>query len=438
MIRELIATIMVVVMLFFSGCGQSKDNKTSSTASQSVTDERDDDTINDDTASGISFTSEMIQNKKFYVVYNDGRIAVVKYSESARQYEEGTFDFDDTVSQYDYNIVNGVIRLENSTTTLKEITNYYYEIDEANSSGTYSPNTRYYFSKTNAATYRNGTVLDGLQFIKDSRTDNLKKVILSSFGYMAVGEGGVILTSNDGITWTAQTSGTTNNLESVIWNGLQYVAVGGDLHTSESTILTSSDGVTWRAQTAGTTSYLNEIIWDGFQYMAVGSVDNETEVTILTSNDGIKWTTQSVPIVGNLSGVAWSGSRYVAVGENGNIITSDDNITWTAQASGTANNLLSVTWSGSQFVVSAGSLMLTSRDGIIWRENVSGATNAFKEVVWNGSLYMAVGTFGIIYTSVDGINWTAQTSGTTIDLDGITCNGTQYVIVGNGIILTSF
>ena len=35
---------------------------------------------------------------------------------------------------------------------------------------------------------------------------------ISSSGFMAVGDDGTILTSLDGTTWTAQTSGTSNDL----------------------------------------------------------------------------------------------------------------------------------------------------------------------------------------------------------------------------------
>ena len=54
---------------------------------------------------------------------------------------------------------------------------------------------------------------------------------------MAVGHSGRILTSPDGITWTEQISGTSNNLENVIFANGSFLAFG-----YSGTILTSSDG----------------------------------------------------------------------------------------------------------------------------------------------------------------------------------------------------
>jgi hypothetical protein len=56
--------------------------------------------------------------------------------------------------------------------------------------------------------------------------------------FVAVGEGGTIHLNNG--SWAAQTSGTTQNLLCVIWDGSQFVAVGAG-----SKIGTSADGVTW-------------------------------------------------------------------------------------------------------------------------------------------------------------------------------------------------
>ncbi len=48
------------------------------------------------------------------------------------------------------------------------------------------------------------------------------------------------------LTWTTQTSGTDNVLRGVVYAGGQFVAVG-----NQGTVLTSPDGVTWTAQTSG-------------------------------------------------------------------------------------------------------------------------------------------------------------------------------------------
>ena len=67
-----------------------------------------------------------------------------------------------------------------------------------------------------------------------------------------------ILTSPDGVTWTAQTSGADGGLRSVTYSeplGM-FVAAG-----ASGTILTSPDGVTWTAQTSGVSVVLMSIVY---------------------------------------------------------------------------------------------------------------------------------------------------------------------------------
>jgi photosystem II stability/assembly factor-like uncharacterized protein len=63
--------------------------------------------------------------------------------------------------------------------------------------------------------------------------------------FVAVGEGGTILTSPDAHTWTQRTSATSEYLYSMIWANQQFVAVGWN-----GTILTSPDARSWTPQKA--------------------------------------------------------------------------------------------------------------------------------------------------------------------------------------------
>jgi hypothetical protein len=57
-----------------------------------------------------------------------------------------------------------------------------------------------------------------------------------------VGDTGTILTSNDAITWSLRSSGTSASLFGIAWSATQsqFVAVGWS-----NTVFTSPDGVTW-------------------------------------------------------------------------------------------------------------------------------------------------------------------------------------------------
>lgn len=91
--------------------------------------------------------------------------------------------------------------------------------------------------------------------------------------WVAVGASGTILSSIDGTAWTAQNSGTMNDLYGIAWNGSYWLAVG-----EGGTVLSSPDGASWKAQNSGTME-LRGIAWNGSQWMVVGS-----NGTILMSN----------------------------------------------------------------------------------------------------------------------------------------------------------
>ena len=172
--------------------------------------------------------------------------------------------------------------------------------------------------------------------------------------FVVVGSSGIVLTSNDGVNWAQQTSGTAMHFYTVIWAGDQFVAGGTN---SSSTTLTSPDGITWTAQTGG--FYIWDLAWDGSQLVAA---TNGT--SILTSPDGSTWTMQTTPSADWLNDVTWTGSQFVAVGRSGDIITSVDAITWAVQVSGTSNRLNHLISSDTDIIaVGEGGTMLASFAG---------------------------------------------------------------------------
>jgi len=100
--------------------------------------------------------------------------------------------------------------------------------------------------------------------------------------FVAVGDRGVLLSSPDGVTWSAQNSGTQKLLTGVAYARGRFVAVG-DLGT----VLTSPDGITWTPQVSGVRNFLYRVTgWEG-GYAAVGDSG-----VILRSANGTAWTSQ--------------------------------------------------------------------------------------------------------------------------------------------------
>ena len=92
----------------------------------------------------------------------------------------------------------------------------------------------------------------------------------------AVGVNGTLVTSGDGVTWTAQPALGTNTLYSISTvihgnfqvSGTQFVIVGAN-----GTIYTSTDGATWALQPSTTSNNLYAVTHSSYTYSyeAVGA-----------------------------------------------------------------------------------------------------------------------------------------------------------------------
>lgn len=228
-----------------------------------------------------------------------------------------------------------------------------------------------------------------------------------------------IMTSPDGITWTARQSPVQAEWQSITHRpdiprgpGRLFVAVGGNNGTN--TVMTSPDGVNWTAQSAPNSTYWTSVTWaDGlFLFVAVGTgaVD-----AVMTSPDGVNWTARQAPnnVVWNT--VSWSPdlNLLVAVAQSSFrtklVMTSPDGITWTAHNLPDSDIWKSVAWSPQLgiFVAVGINTIMTSTDGVNWV--VQDAGYGGNSITWSPQLgiFVAVGAFqNSVLTSPDGVNWT--------------------------------
>ena len=135
---------------------------------------------------------------------------------------------------------------------------------------------------------------------------------LANAQYVVVGQDGKIYTSNNGSAWDARNSGTVNWLRDVVGGCSKIVAVGDG-----GTIRSSTDGISWTS-VASLGVDLNAVACSADAFVAVGKGG-----AIYTSFDaGATWTARTSPTTNDLHGITVIGSRYVAVGVDGTIITS--------------------------------------------------------------------------------------------------------------------
>ena len=266
-------------------------------------------------------------------------------------------------------------------------------------------------------------------------TVQFNKVAQGAGGYFAVGYGGVVRRTADGLVWNPCNSPTTSVLWGAAWSGDLQVAVGED-----GAICTSADGINWAKETSpGPLTTFYAVAWSGSIFAAVGYVGGAEPKQVLTSPDGATWTpAPAVAEVNEFRAVTWAGNRFVALGtgaDDGTLVASSpDGSTWTIDARLGPFFPRDLCWSGELFVAAGGAgSVLISADGIDW-EFVTTDSPGLTGVAWSGERFLAVGTG--IYRSADGLQWeqVSQEQG----LRSVIWAENRYLAVGGaGSIFTS-
>ena len=168
--------------------------------------------------------------------------------------------------------------------------------------------------------------------------------------------------------WTTRTSGTLENLQSIVWTGEQLVTVG-----DSGVILTSEDGAAWENCSSGVNKDLSSITWTGEKLVAVGDSG-----MVCRSDDGILW--EKKPMIKNLNliSVIWAKDKIWLLADtpqkvNDTIldtilyVSNDAGVQWTGlRLFENMGNFVSICNNDSIFVVAGGWTIASSPDGITW------------------------------------------------------------------------
>ena len=201
-----------------------------------------------------------------------------------------------------------------------------------------------------------------------------------------------VLRSTDGVTWTPVAT-PASAIYGVAWAGSRFVAVG-----PEGLVLTSPDGLAWTARNAGTTGPLWSVAWSGSLLVAVGVSSDPTKDFVATSPDGVQWTPQALPAgpAADLRVVAYGGGQFVAAG-NGVELTSPDGFTWTRRPGPASPTALAGSDAG--FAALDGLAgVYTSTDGVTWI-HYQFPDELFRGVTLVGPEIVVVGRDGHVFTS---------------------------------------
>ncbi len=223
--------------------------------------------------------------------------------------------------------------------------------------------------------------------------------VLVSVGSGSNTEGrGYVSTSVDGNEWTDRITPTQIPLNAVTYAGSRFVAVGDG-----GTILSSTDGINWVNRTpARNASPLRGVAYGNGVFAAIG------QGSILRySSDGETWVSSGTSGA-TLNSVTFANGLFVAVGDNGAIRTSTNGIAWTARTStpGINSTLQSVRYAGGRFIAVGnldssgdGAALVHSTDGTNWTKEVSNIAFALRASVVAAGNYVAVGDNGTVVSA---------------------------------------
>lgn len=138
-------------------------------------------------------------------------------------------------------------------------------------------------------------------------------------GTRFVAAAGVPLSSPDGIVWTVGTGGwNPDHLRAITWAGSHFIAVGDN-----GRVVRTEDGAAWTTDTHAGTADLRDVAAGAGRVVAVG----EGGAVATSADDGETWTVQTVG-----SGHAWSGVTHgrdgFLIGGGGELCGSVDGVTW--------------------------------------------------------------------------------------------------------------
>jgi len=296
-------------------------------------------------------------------------------------------------------------------------------------------------------------------------------------------------------TWTARTSGTTNDLYGIAANSTHVVAVG------TKKILRSTDGNSWSNVTPGsgfTNVYLYDVCWTGSEFLACG-MDYDFGISawegvVFKSTDGQTWTriyetnladttlhsitsngSGAVVAVGDnatirhrTAGGAWSSIapgvnsshvlQDVAYGEgyfvfvghattpsyNGDVAIwrSSDGLTWSNLSAGSGlDNWMdyrTIHHTGDHFVANGfySKVCYSLNQAQSWQTNQVGDIHSIEAFASGAGLTYAVGinfsNADADLVSADGMSWTPINPGDLSDRNGLAFFNNTFISVGDG------
>ena len=248
--------------------------------------------------------------------------------------------------------------------------------------------------------------------------NNLFGVTFTNGLFVAVGANGTILSSPNGMNWTARTPSAnfTNTLRAVTAGGGQFVAVG-----EKGSIVSSANGTSWTERPQGSGYSFVDVAYGGGQFAAIGpgpQVPNgegggftiNTNI-IFTSPNGAAWLQQSAPVYHAnyfLDAIAYGNGRFL-INEGGQMIESLNGVNWNRITAFVTDPLGKLKFAqGKFFQGNVQSIRVSSDNGLSWADEAAFPGLGVYSMANGGGYYAAVGTGFGVRSSTNGMDWTTR------------------------------
>jgi hypothetical protein len=239
--------------------------------------------------------------------------------------------------------------------------------------------------------------------------------------------------ANFTVIFDSQSSDWTSRLRvprplyDVVWDGQAFIAVG-----QGGTILTSADGVDWQARVSGATTDLYAVAAYGNDIFAVGGS------TVLMSTDhGETWNSKPRPGFILLTAVAVNASQVVAIGGDAGfmakiVISEDRGDTW--QVNDFFAWATDLVYQSQMFLATTYDSVVVSSDGELWSKTLihdSDTLGWLWVAIHDGDQFFVGGERGTVYSSADGFNWTKILTPTAdVDYRSAAWDGSRLLLAG--------
>jgi hypothetical protein len=256
------------------------------------------------------------------------------------------------------------------------------------------------------------------------------------------GTGNRVMTSENGIDWTIQTSSANNQWKSIVYGNGKFVAVS---NSGANRVMYSDNGTTWISASASENNEWNSVTFGNGKFVAVSS--NGTN-RVMYSTDGITWTSATASENNAWISVTFGNGLFVAVSTDGTnrVMISSDGISWTSYTASQNNTWRSVTYGNGLFVAvsqDGTNRVMTSPDGEIWTNRTQSENSFWTAITYGNGLFVAVaylsGTNRVM-TSPNGITWTSQSASENLNWISVTYGNGLFVAVaydGTDRVMTS-